>query len=183
MLDSKPKGYAVELYFDKKMEDEYFSFRESIYKLGVNPVLGNLGDRPHVSLAVFGEVEIEQVIKLTSTFAPLCRQFPAQLSSFGAFPTDSNVVYLQPVPTQPLLELHKRYHDHLQENNLFSSFYYQPGQWVPHCTLEFELPDDQFDLALRLCKKHFSPIHGTFSSMGVIAFRPIAYLTEYPLQE
>lgn len=183
MLDSRPKGFAVELYFDKKMEDDFFSFRESIYRLGVNPVLGNLGDRPHVSLAVFGDVEIEQVIKITSNFAPLCRQFPAQLSSFGAFPTDSNVVYLQPVPTQPLLELHKRYHDHLQENNIISSYYYLPGQWVPHCTLEFELPDDQFDLALRLCKEHFTPIQGTFSSMGVIAFRPIAYLTEYPLSK
>lgn len=183
MLDSRPKGYAVELYFDKKMEDDFFYFRESIYKSGVNPVLGNLGDRPHVSLAVFGEVDIEQVIKITSNFVPQCRQFPAQLSSFGAFPTDSNVVYLQPVPTHPLLDLHKRFHDHLQENDIQSSHYYLPGQWVPHCTLEFELPDGQFDLALHLCKEHFKPIQGTYSSIGVIAFRPIAYLTEYPLSK
>lgn len=183
MLDSKPKGYAVELYFDKKMEDDFFSFRESIYKLGINPVLGNLGDRPHVSLAVFGDMDIEQVIRITSSFASQCNQFPAQLSSFGAFPTKSNVVYLQPVPTQPLLELHTLFHQYLKENNIPSSHYYLPGQWVPHCTLEFEIPDDQFNLALQLCKKHFSPIHGFFSSVGVIAFRPIAYLAEFLLQK
>lgn len=182
MLDSNPKGYAVELYFDKKMEDDFFAFRESLYKLGINPVLGNLGDRPHVSLAVFGDVEIEQVIKITSIFAPQCNPFPASLSAFGAFPTKSNVVFLQPVPSQSLIELHKSFHQLLQENNILSSHYYLPGQWVPHCTLEFELPDDQFNLALQLCKEHFSPIHGTFASVGVIAFRPIAYLAEFLLE-
>ncbi len=183
MSDSKPKGYAVELYFDQQMEDDFFTFRESLYKLGINPVLGLLGDRPHVSLAVFGDVEIDQVVKITSDFAPRFRQLPAQLDAFGAFPTASNVVYLLPVPSQPLLELHKQFHEQLQKENILSSHYYLPGQWVPHCTLEFELPDDQFNLTLQLCKKYFAPIRGTFSSVGVIAFRPINYLAEFPLQK
>jgi len=179
MAELKPKGYAVELYFNQQMEENFFSFRESLYKLGINPVLGKLGDRPHVSLAVFGDVEIEQVIKVTSAFAPLCKQLPAQLDAFGAFPTASNVVFLLPVPSQPLLELHKQFHEMLQKEHILSSHYYLPDQWVPHCTLEFELPEDQFNLALELCKKHFAPIRGTYSSIGVIAFRPIDYLAEF----
>lgn len=181
MADSKPKGYAVELYFDQQMEDDFFSFRESLYKLGVNPILGKLGDRPHVSLAVFGDVEIDQVVRITSAFAPQCKQLPARLDAFGAFPTASNVVYLLPVPSQPLLELHQQFHEKLQKEKILSSHYYLPGQWVPHCTLEFELPDDQFNLTLQLCKKYFSPIRGTFSSIGVIAFRPIDYLAEFSI--
>ncbi|MHB8088561.1 MAG: 2'-5' RNA ligase family protein [Anaerolineaceae bacterium] len=181
MTDSKPKGYAVELYFDQKMEDEFFSFRESLYKLGIDPVLGLLGDRPHVSLAVFGEIDIDQIIKITTAFAPQCKQLAAQLDAFGAFPTTSNVIYLLPVPSQPLLELHRKFHELLQKEKILSSHYYLPGQWVPHCTLEFELPDDQLNLAFQLCKKHFSPIRGTFSTIGVIAFRPIEYLAEFPL--
>lgn len=181
MTDSKPKGYAVELFFDKKMEDEILSFRNSLYKLGIIPVLGDMGDRPHVSLAVFGDMEIDQVIKITSTFCQQCTQLPAQLAAFGAFPTDSNVIYLLPVPSQPLLDLHKEFHDYLHREKILSTHYYLPGQWVPHCTLEFELSDDQLNLAFQLCKKHFSPIYGTFSSIGVIAFRPIAYLAEFHL--
>lgn len=181
MTDSKPKGYAVELFFDQKMEDEILFFRDTLYKLGLNPILGNMGDRPHVSLAVFGEIDIDQIMKITSTFCQQCQQFPVQLAAFGAFPTDSNVIYLLPVPSQPLLDLHKKYHDHLQREKYHSTQYYLPGEWVPHCTLEFELSDDQFNLAFQLCKKHFSPIYGTFSSIGVIAFRPIAYLTEFQL--
>jgi 2'-5' RNA ligase len=181
LTDSKPKGYAVELYFDKKMEDEIFSFRESLYRLGLNPVLGNLGDRPHVSLAVFGDVNIDQIVKITSSFTKKCKQIPAYLDAFGAFPTDSNVIYLLPVPRQTLLEIHKHYHELLHKDKIHSSHYYLPGQWVPHCTLEFELQDDQFNLAFQLCKKHFSPIRGTFASIGVIAFRPIEYLAEFSL--
>lgn len=181
MTDSKPKGYAVELFFDQKMEDEILTFRDSLYKLGINPVLGDMGDRPHVSLAVFGDIDIDQVIKITSTFCQHGKQLPVQLAAFGAFPTDSNVIYLLPVPSQPLLDLHKIFHDHLHREKFFSTHYYLPGQWVPHCTLEFELSEDQLNLAFQLCKKHFSPIHGTFSSIGVIAFRPIAYLAEFQL--
>jgi 2'-5' RNA ligase len=181
MTDQKPKGYAVQLYFDQKMEDDFFIFRESLYKLGINPVLGKLDDRPHVSLGVFGDVDIDRVVEITSTFARLCTQLPAQLDAFGAFPTSSNVLYLLPVPSQPLLKLHTQYHEILQKEKILSSNYYLPGQWVPHCTLEFELSDEQFNLAFQLCKKHFSPIHGTFASIGVIAFRPIIYLTEFSL--
>lgn len=181
MTDSKPKGYAVELFFDQKMEDEILTFRDSLYKLGINPVLGDMGDRPHVSLAVFGNLDIDQVVKMTSTFCHQCKQFPAQLAAFGAFPTDSNVIYLLPVPSRQLLDLHKEFHEHLSREKILSSHYYLPGQWVPHCTLEFELSDDQFNLAFQLCKQHFSPIHGSFSSIGVIGFRPIDYLAEFQL--
>jgi len=181
MSDSKPKGYAVQLYFDQKMEDDFFTFRESLYKLGINPVLGKLDDRPHVSLAVFGNIDFDRVVKITSAFAPLYKQLPVQLDAFGSFPTSSNVLYLLPVPSHPLLELHKQFHELLLKEKILSSHYYLPDQWVPHCTLEFELSDDQFNLAFQLCKKHFSPIRGTFSSIGVIAFRPIDYLAEFSL--
>jgi 2'-5' RNA ligase len=185
MTDLKPQGYAVELYFDHQMEDEIHAFRESIYRLGINPVLGKMKDRPHVSLAVFDEVDPNKLIQITSLFAKKAYQFPVQLEAIGMFPTPSNIVYLFPIPTIALLTLHRDFHQHLKKEKVNSSHYYLPGKWVPHCTLEFELSDEQFDLAVQLCKKHFSPIHGRFASLGVIAFRPSDYLAEFvlPIQE
>jgi 2'-5' RNA ligase len=181
MKIEKPEGYAIELYFDRQMEKEIFAFRESIYKLGLTPVLGKLGDRPHISLAVFGETDPEKLVRIAGSFIKDKKQFPVKLGAVGFFPTPANVVFLAPVPTHPMLTIHEEFHELLLKEKINSSHYYIPGQWVPHCTLEFELTDDQFNLALQLCKKQFSPFQGTFASMGVIAFRPVEYLAEYPL--
>lgn len=181
MAEQKPLGYAVELYFDQEMENRILAFRDSIYKLGLNPVLGKMGDRPHISLAVFTDADPEQLIRITSEFSKGQHKFEVQLDAVGMFATPSNVVYLSPTPTLQLLALHQAYHKILSKEKINSSRYYFFERWMPHCTIEFELPDDQFDLALRLCKNNFTTIRGQFASLGVIAFRPIEYLAEFPL--
>ena len=181
MTEHKPLGYAVELYFDRETEHRILAFRDSIYQLGLNPVLGKMGDRPHISLAVFTEVDKQQLITITSDFAKTQRGFNVQLDAVGMFATPSNVVYLAPTPTVQLLEIHQAFHHLLCKEKINSSHYYFIEKWMPHCTIEFELPDDQFDLAVSLCKKHFTTIRGQFVSLGLIAFRPIEYIAEFPL--
>jgi 2'-5' RNA ligase len=183
MTDKNPEGYAVELYFDHQMEEAFFAFRNTLYQMGVEPVLSKLGDRPHISLAVFGFEDTQKLIRISEEFAKGKQSFPVHLEAIGAFPTSSNVLYLVPTPSIQLLQWHKEFHEALIKEKIHSSHYYLPDHWVPHCTLEFELPDEQFDLAARLCKKQFSPIHGNFNSLGVIAFRPIAYLAEFPFSK
>ncbi len=182
MNDNKPQGYAIELYFDSQMEKEILAFRESIYRLGVIPVLGSMKDRPHISLAVFANEDPQELIQVGSRFATEIHPFEVQLEAIGMFATSSNVVYLFPIPTLQLLSVHQRFHEILSKENIRSNHYYLPDHWVPHCTLEFELPDEQFDLAIQLSKRYFSPIRGRFASLGVIAFRPILYLSETMLQ-
>ncbi len=157
------------------------AFRESVYKLGLKPVLGAMGDRPHVSLAVFGEVDSAKLLRVTSEFATKVAQLPVKLESIGLFPTDSNVIYLTPIPTIQLLTVHKQYHEHLKSEQLPSFSYYQPDRWVPHCTLESDLVKEQLDLAASLCQLKFSPIKGKFTSLGIVSFYPINYLSEFPL--
>lgn len=177
-----PQGYAIELYFDSQMENQIRLFRESIYKLGIEPVLGKMDDKPHVSLAVFSQMDPEALKKVAFEFSGAIRQFPVQLDAIGVFPTIDNVLYLTPVPTLRLLKTHQEFHRILKQKKLIPSAYYLPNHWVPHCTLEFNLPDEQLILAVQLCKQHFTPIRGWFDRLGVIAFRPIEYLAEYPLQ-
>ncbi|KAF0112266.1 MAG: hypothetical protein FD147_327 [Chloroflexi bacterium] len=177
-----PQGYAIELYFDPQMEERVLAFRESIYKLGIDPVLGKMGDKPHVSLAVFSKAEPENLKQVAFAFSQRLKRFPVQLDAIGTFPTIDNVLFLTPIPTVQLLKTHEDFHRMLKKVNLNPSPYYLPNRWVPHCTLEFNLPDEQLNLAVHLCKQHFTPIRGWFAELGVIAFRPIEYLVEYPLQ-
>ena len=181
--NTTPQGYAIELYFDAEMEKNIFSFRQSIYDLGVNPVLGSMGDKPHISLTVIKHADPKHLAALCEDFAKTIQPFSTRLDAVGVFPTASNVLFLTPVPTLKLLEVHRDFHQILAKEKFISTDYYLPGRWIPHCTIEFELSEEQLKLAVNLSKRYFSPIQGTFASLGLIAFRPIQYLAEFELFE
>jgi 2'-5' RNA ligase len=177
------QGFAIELYFDAQTEKEFFEFRKALYDSGIQPNLGNKNDRPHVSLAVFGMEDEQHLIDITESFATQIKSFPVILAANGVFPTPDNVLFLTPVPSLQLIKTHRDFHRILKKEKVVPSHYYLPDQWVPHCTLEFEQPDDQFELMVLRCKKCFKPIHGSFSSLGIVSFRPTVYMAEYALQK
>ena len=177
------QGFAVELYFDIETENAIRGFREKIYAAGVEAVSGKLGDRPHVSLAVFAEVDIPCLKDLCKEFSSQLHRFEVMLPAVGSFPTADNVLFLSPVPTTRLLAIHQDFHDRLKCSNLRSSTYYHPGKWMPHCTLELELPDAQFSLAFKTAHDLYTPLKGEFTSLGIVSFRPIRYLAEYQLHK
>ncbi len=178
-----PKGFAVELYFDPETELAIRGFREKVYAAGVEPVIGKLGDRPHVSLAVFGSVDIPCLIEMVREFFYQLPSFPVILSAIGTFPTSDNVLFLSPVPTSHLLLIHRKFHQQLKCSHLRSSSYYYPQKWVPHCTIELELPEEQFTTALTAAHKFFIPLKGHFTSVGIVSFQPVNYLAEFQFRK
>lgn len=177
------EGYAVELYFDPKSEDRVLSLRETMYQeTGVVPMLGKLGDRPHVSLAVFGCIDPQPLMNCCEPFFEKIEKFTFELSAIGTFPTRDNVIYLTPVPESRLLDLHAQFHQVLKQNRIKSSIYYLPGRWIPHCTIEFEVIDADLGRALEFFQKRFEAFSGTFTHAGVVGFRPVEYLADYELK-
>ena len=175
-------GFAVELYFDADTEKAIRSFRDELYATGVAPVLGKMGDRPHVSLAVFADADIACVRDLTKDLASDLSPFDVELSAIGTFPTSDNVLFLYPVPSEKLLQVHRDFHEQLICSYVRTSDYYHPGNWVPHCTIESELEDKVFAQAIKAAHHLFKQIKGTFQSIGFVSFRPIEYISEFQLK-
>jgi 2'-5' RNA ligase len=176
-------GYAVELYFDSQTEKSIWDLRHALIAEGISSTISGLGDRPHVSLAVFAEADPDRLISTSKELADMTEAFDFQLSAIGTFPTEQNVLFLSPVLTSKLLGLHRDFHDRLAEGQLTPSAYYIPGNWIPHCSVEMEIPDEQFSKALELCRKDFKPLHGRFEEIGIVEFRPIKQLAAWPLAE
>jgi len=174
-------GYAVELYFDKQTEQSIRYLRHYLMEQGITPTLGKLGDRPNVSLAVFPSIDCEILVPLVQEYANNMEPFNVQLSEVGTFPTNENVLFLSPVPTQKLLTYHQEFHDRLTKAKLIPSLYYVPANWTPHCSVEMNIPDEQLLNAMDLCKKTFKPLWGKFQEIGVVEFRPIKHLVTWPL--
>jgi 2'-5' RNA ligase len=178
-----PHGFAVELYLDAVTEKSIFTFRDALYNEGIKPVLGKLGDRPHVSLAVFAAIDEACLVEVAQEYTTQVTRFPVEFSAIGTFPTRDNVLFLYPVPSIRLLEVHREFHRQLTCASIRSSAYYHPGKWVPHCTIEFELPVRQMAKALNTARQLFQPVRGEFRSLGVVSFRPISYISEHKLKK
>jgi 2'-5' RNA ligase len=175
-------GYAVELYFDRQTEQSVRKIRQALAKEGIPPVLDPLGERPHVSLAVFSDVDCERLISIVRDYAASTQAFAVQLSGMGTFATDENVLYLVPVPTLQLQTIHQEFHHRLEQARLTPSHYYQPGNWVPHCSVEMNIPAERFSAAVELCKGAFRPVQGQFREIGIVEFRPVRAVAQWPLR-
>ena len=62
-----------------------------------------------------------------------------------------------------------------------SNPYYRPGSWVPHCSVAQNLARDRLPEAVRICSASaaFGPLR--LESVGLVEYRPVVDLYEFPL--
>ena len=175
-------GYAVELFYDSESEQAVCEIWDGLGASLGQPSLSELGARPHVSLAVYSDgLDTtgfrEQLLEFAQSLAP----FEFKLINVGTFPGSEGVVFLAPVATRPLLALHARFHQFFSQYDESGMSYYQPGNWVPHCTVAIDLTASEVTEAMAYSREAFQPITGRFEEIGLVEFRPVKELGTYKL--
>ncbi|MEU1586565.1 2'-5' RNA ligase family protein [Micromonospora sp. NPDC005710] len=141
---------AVELYLDPDATRRIRVLWDALEAEGVQSMRSLLEQRhrPHVSLMVAPRFDREQVVEAlqgTVVAAPLRLDF----QHAGQFV--DRVLWLGPVPTPELLAHHRLVHDRLAAAGIPLAEHYQPGRWVPHCTLSMRVPNSLMAAAVRRC--------------------------------
>lgn len=157
--------FAVVLHFDEFSEHRVRQAWTLLDRNGVPSAKStyDAGYRPHVTLAMVNTREPERLA------APLRRALagvagiPLTLTALGFFLTDRSPAYLAVSPTRRLLEVHERVHAAIGTQGSWS--YYQPGNWMPHCTLAMDvecqttvadaLSDDTLPIQATVGSAHF----------------------------
>ena len=75
---------------------------------------------PHISLATFGKVNRAGLIKAVETFAAKTPPITVSFLSLGIFPGVKNIVFLAPVVTKNLLDIHEGFHEILMSRKIQS---------------------------------------------------------------
>ena len=96
------------------------------------------------------------------------------LASVGLFP--SVAVFLAPVVTAQLIDLHAGVHRRLGGMGGGALDHYRPGVWVPHCTLASDLAPEQFASALAIAGRAPLPLECRLVEVGIVEFRPVKQL-------
>ncbi|MEZ4864614.1 MAG: 2'-5' RNA ligase family protein [Caldilineaceae bacterium] len=166
-------GYAVELHFDAAQATPIVRLTESIFAACGGLNLLEIGGAPHLSLVVMDEPDLTQLQAVLHRFATTLAPFAVTLAAVGSFPTEQGVIYLAPVVTQQLLQVHAHFHAQLAAVGLKSHGYYQPGHWVPHCTVGIDVPAAKVGEALMRCRQADVFHTVTITSLRLIEFRPV----------
>ena len=174
-------GFAVEMYFDEKTEKSLRDLRKILTDAGVKPVLDEIGDRPHISLAVFSQVDVDVLLEEVEGFAKETRPLPLTLGAIGAFATADAVLFLTPAITQDLMDVHWDFHQLLGDLKMHPHAYYQPDRWVPHSTVAQNVEEGMVGKAFDVMRKSFKPISGKLVEMGLVRFRPVESIGVCPL--
>lgn len=138
--------------------------------------------RPHLTLAILPSLAPES---LRQSLRGWCLDTPPLalgIAAVGSFPTAEGVVYLAPVATMRLLELHAQVDHLLLGAGLQGVEQYRPGFWVPHITVGYQLGADTVRDAIGLVREADVFHTGVLTQIAVCQFPPLEVLYAFPLR-
>ncbi len=171
--------FAIVAYFDQKSEKPITDIWESLAEEKISSSFSEFGIRPHLTLAIFDKIACDVCEKLLSNLAARTRMLHVRASHLGIFTNPASVIFLAPTPTRSLLELHQEIHELFKEDSGASWDIYQPDNWVPHCTLSIDTPENQVPLAVKICMLINLPFDLNITSVGLVEFQPTRDLMSF----
>lgn len=164
--------HAIVLFFDR---DQSAPIVQIIEDLAVQHVSTFMHEKsiPHITLAIYDEIKGESSKKKLSEFASTFEPLSFVFSHIGLFRSKMNGIFAAPIVTKSLLKHHQDFHDFFIEEGIRSWENYQPDQWVPHCTLAFNIGEDKIDQGLSVSKNLMLPLEVKAASIGIMEFEPV----------
>ncbi|HEY0636460.1 MAG TPA: 2'-5' RNA ligase family protein [Pseudonocardiaceae bacterium] len=158
-------AHALELHFDDEADAAVRALWRRLDALGVGTGRRQRPRRPHVTLAVAGDIPRRTRDALRADLALL--SVPRLwLYTLGTFPGEENALFLGAVVDTELLAVHSAAHDALAGRVKQPWAHYLPGAWVPHCTLAREVTGEE--LARGFAALHpVSPVRAAVASVGI----------------
>ncbi len=161
--------YAIEMYFDKETENKIMNLAQKVADANLSTKFLEWKTRPHVTLAVFNDVDENKCIDLLQKFTKTRKAIPAFLDSVGMF-NDTKTIFLNPTMTKSMYQLQSDLHETLKDFDTQGWEWYLPDGWVPHCTiaLNSEDEDDVFYKSSELILREFKKTEGKYVALGLV---------------
>ncbi|WP_270181924.1 2'-5' RNA ligase family protein [Alkalihalobacillus sp. CinArs1] len=160
--------FWVVALFDKNTEQEIKAIWEELKQNSISFYSEEVKDaRPHLTLGHYYELDKEAFIEGMKTFYEAKGCFEITFNTIGSF-LNYQTLFLSPTHTKKLLELHSNHHDFFSELSTNANPYYEPDQWIPHCTLANNLSSDKLSEAFNYCMKRIQTIEGRVEEIALI---------------
>jgi len=136
--------------------------------------LRQVGVSHHLSLGVYGELNIDLVLPALAEFAKTLRPVAVHLANIGIFP--GGVIFLAPTVTAELLDVHRGFHTHLGSLAPSCLDQYRPGIWVPHITLALNIAQPTLATTVAEIMSHWTPSAARLEAIRFVELPPVRSL-------
>jgi 2'-5' RNA ligase len=174
-------AYAVEMLFDDDTNAIIMEMWQELKNSKISSYMIRSKSKPHITLSIFDSVDLNELNQRVEKFSEITSACPIKFDSIGVFPDDTGVVYLQPVVSPELLNIHRSFNLMTNEFDEFKWTHYLPGNWVPHCSMALNITKEKVLQAVSCLLEKFSPFEAQIQSLAVIRFPPIEHLKMYDL--
>ncbi len=165
-------GYSIELYFDQVFETRFIELWKKLEEFDVPSILHKIGSKPHISLSVLESIDEIQASELIEKFSNRLSQFEIEFPAIGLIPGESQTVFLAPTVNSKVMEVQKALYQQLQLVGFKVRKHYEPGNWLPHCTILKELSSSEALKTVGICQNNSLAGKARIIEIGFIEFRP-----------
>ena len=174
-------SFSIELNFDEKSNLIIRNIWKKLRERDVSDYMDEYGGFPHISLAIFDDIDVLSVVRLIEEVVENESMFTLKMSSLGIFPSNENVLFLSPVASETLINLHTKLHLILKDiENKWE--YYLPNLWVPHCTLGMNIPKSKLNDAIDVIIEDYEPLEVRIETINLVEFYPVKIVKSFKLK-
>lgn len=141
------------------------------------PSMAALNYPPHLTLAIYDSIG-EHLLHAAARSVSAIQQQPIQLrfNRVAFFEHPRLVFWAAPDRSEPLYRAHQEVHRHIKPS--LCRDHYQPGTWVPHCTLATEVRDADRQNTIAFSRAPFEPFEVIFDTIDCVEFPPVRVTEE-----
>jgi 2'-5' RNA ligase len=165
-------AYSTQLFFDPACETRIrrlcAALREA--NMGGQVLIEDVKARPHITLHICEDLNEMALESACQDIASRFSAIPVSLASIGIFPSDVGVVFLAPVVTEDLLEVHRATYKSSSAWAAYPWNLYTPSRWVPHCTLVNRVEREDLKEIVEMIGEVTFPISGELVEIGAAEF-------------
>jgi len=174
-------AFAVELYFDPDAQARVHDLYTSLASRGITSYLLDIGTTPHLSLAVFDDLEPEHLNAELRAFAASHAPLWISLETVGSFPSSDGVIYIAPSPSDALFQLHADFHGRLDAVGITCSPLYRPDAWIPHCTVAQRVAAERISAVTDLVRTSAAFGPAQVQRVALVAVPPVRSIYRHQL--
>ncbi|MCD6073145.1 MAG: uncharacterized protein K0Q70_28 [Rhodospirillales bacterium] len=158
--------YTIELQLNRAAEAKFLKHWETLRDEGVTDLSFRLGYKPHITLAMYREIDEAKTIVKLERFVARETAIPVE---FRNITVGGSSLICQPNENVPLRKFHARF------EKIFGKSFRDidhAGIWMPHCTIGMEAAAGKIGRGIDKLLQTWAPISGIADRIALVKFRP-----------
>ena len=171
---------VLQLFFDEATDTFFRSLWQKVKAAGLPNLLLERGATPHITLSFGDDVNLNNLIPSLTGVLGEKPALELTFASLSTFANENGVIFIAPVVTRSLLDLHRDVQE-VMSNHVSTSAYSQVGRWFPHCTLTMRLSPPQLLEGFTLLDDLQLPVSGQGVQVSLLEFPSLKEVASWRL--